>query len=462
MGWKAAIQMVGLVRGEPKQGQKHRANGKDILIEMGKERISKSSTLDETRSHLNAYNGISDSGFECWDYLEDRANNYKLTGKTKDGKDFKYSLRKDAVIGCALIFNPPEEICCNWDAKTYQKFYGDSWSFLKQTEPRLFRDENIVLDAEHVDEGLDSDGKSKHLHRAIEARDKNDRYCGNLVDAKLLADINKTYPAYMRSCGWDMDDLDVTDWDRYKTDLEYRTERKQKAKNAGLSVNAYGKKMSAKEAKKQSLERVKFVESVEALKQQMENANSKMKLATAMYDGLDFERKELEKEKQEFEKEKALQDEKVREKVEHEVERERVKMQSELEHERMQMQQEVNEQKEALEREREALKQQKEALKQERMQTQQLFSKRIREVNAYKNELKRTMDEVNAFVQQDRSDAVNYGLETWCKHLKYQNGTSVYDKYLADKESRQQRAKDTSDLVNEILSNGNYDIDYQK
>ena len=170
-----------------------------------------------------------------------------------------------------------------------------------------------------------------------------------------------------------------------------------------------------------------------------------------MYDGLDFERKELEKEKQEFEKEKALQDEKVREKVEHE----RVKMQSELERERVQMQQEFNEQKEALERERESLRQ-------ERMQTQQLFSKRMREVNAYKNELKRTMDEVNAFVKQDRSDAVNYGLETWCKHLKYQNGTSVYDKYLADKESRQQRAKDMSALVNEILSNGYNDTDYQK
>lgn len=450
MGWKAAIQMVGLVRGEPKSGQKHRANGKDILIEMGKERISKSGTLDRNRSNLNIYKGISDSGFECWDYLEDRANNYKLTGKTKAGKDFKYSLRKDAVIGCALIFNPPEEICCNWDAETYQRFYGDSWTFLKQTEPRLFRDENIVLDAEHSDEGLNEDGDSKHLHRAIEARDKDGRYCGNLVDAKLLADINKTYPAFMREHGWDMDDLDVTDWDRYKTDLEYRTERKQKAKNAGLSVNAYGKKMSAKEAKKQSLERVRFVESVEALKQQMEIANSKMKLATAMYDGLDFERKELEKEKQEFEKEKALQDEKVREKVEHE----RVKMQSELERERMQMQQEVNEQKEAL-------KQQKEALKQERMQTQQLFGKRVREVNAYKSELKRIIDEVNAFAENDKLNVTAYGLETWCKAKCFQNG-SIYDWYIADREKRKKSVHEMDDMVNRILSNGNYDTDYQK
>lgn len=442
MGWKAAIQMVGLVRGEPKQGQKHRANGKDILIEMGKERISKSSTLDETRSHLNAYNGISDSGFECWDYLEDRANNYKLTGKTKDGKDFKYSLRKDAVIGCALIFNPPEKICCNWDAKTYQKFYGDSWNFLKQTEPRLFRDENIVLDAEHVDEGLDSDGKSKHLHRAIEARDENDRYCGNLVDAKLLADINKTYPAYMRSCGWDMDDLDVTDWDRYKTDLEYRTERKQKAKNAGLSVNAYGKKMSAKEAKKQALERVRFAEDAEALntmKREHDVERSKFNIERLVFHD---ERKEMQQKLDE--------------------QKETLRQQQEtLEQKRIQMQQELDEQKEALEREREALKQQKESLKQERMQTQQLFSKRVREVNAYKNELRSTMDEVNAFIQQDKADPVSYGLETWCKHMKYANNVSLYDKYLIDKENRRQRARDTSALIERVLSNSP-DTDYQK
>lgn len=450
MGWKAAIQMVGLVRGNPKPRQKHRANGKAVLCEMGKERISKSDVLDRNRSCMNIYKGVSDSGFECWDYLKGRARNYKLTGKTKNGKDFKYSLRKDAVIGCALIFNPPESVCCDWDAKTYQKFYSDSWDYLKQAEPRLFRDENIVLDAEHSDEGMNEDGKSKHLHRAIEARDEDGRYCGNLINARLLAIINKKYPAYMREHGWNMDDLDVTNWDRYKTDSEYRAERKQKAKENGLSVNRYGKKMSAREAKKQALERVKFVEDVEALKQQMQDvklqmevANSKTKLANATIDGLDFEIKELEKEKQKFAEEKALQDKIVQEKVEHEVERERAKMQSELE------------------RERESLKQQKEALKQERMQTQQLFSKRVREVNAYKNELRSAMDEVNAFIQQDKADPVSYGLETWCKHLKYQNGTSLYDKYLADKESRQQRAKDMSALVDRVLSN-NIDTDYQK
>ena len=442
MGWKAAIQMIGLVRGNPKPRQKHRANGKAVLCEMGKERISKSDVLDRNRSYMNIYKGVSDSGFDCWRYLKNRANNYKLAGKTKNGKDFEYSLRKDAVIGCALIFNPPEAVCCDWDVETYQKFYSDSWDFLKQEEPRLFRDENIVLDAEHSDEGMNEDGKSKHLHRAIEARDKDGRYCGNLINARLLAIINKKYPAYMREHGWNMDDLDVTNWDRYKTDSEYRAERKQKAKENGLSVNRYGKKMSAREAKKQALERVRFVEDAEAL--------------NTMKREHDVERSKFNIERLTFHDERKEMQQKLDE------QKETLRQQQEtLEQKRIQMQQELDEQKEALGREREALKQQKEALKQERMQTQQLFSKRVREVNAYKNELRSTMDEVNAFIQHDKADPVSYGLETWCKHLKYQNGTSLYDKYLADKESRQQRAKDTSALVDRVLSN-RPDTDYQK
>ena len=35
MGWKCAPQVMGLVRGEPKQGQKHRANIRKIAMEVG-------------------------------------------------------------------------------------------------------------------------------------------------------------------------------------------------------------------------------------------------------------------------------------------------------------------------------------------------------------------------------------------------------------------------------------------
>ena len=36
MGWKCTPQVTGLVRGEAKQGQKHRSNVKAIVAEAGK------------------------------------------------------------------------------------------------------------------------------------------------------------------------------------------------------------------------------------------------------------------------------------------------------------------------------------------------------------------------------------------------------------------------------------------
>ena len=57
MGWKCAPQVMGLVRGEPQAGQKHRANGRRIAMEAGYERASLSDTLDRTRSNLNEYEG---------------------------------------------------------------------------------------------------------------------------------------------------------------------------------------------------------------------------------------------------------------------------------------------------------------------------------------------------------------------------------------------------------------------
>ena len=76
MGFKCAPQLLGLVRGEPKAGQKHRANGKAILSEAGKERYSASATLNRSLTHLNKYTGY-DSGFAAWDAMQRRAYEYR-------------------------------------------------------------------------------------------------------------------------------------------------------------------------------------------------------------------------------------------------------------------------------------------------------------------------------------------------------------------------------------------------
>lgn len=104
------------------------------------------------------------------------------------------------------------------------------------------------MSAEHFDEGIgDND---RHLHKFGIPKDENNKYCGNLLDAKLLSNINKNYPVMMRQRGWEMDDLDTTDWERYKEDEDYRLERKQKFRDNGKSVNKHITDKLNKELKK--------------------------------------------------------------------------------------------------------------------------------------------------------------------------------------------------------------------
>lgn len=273
MGWKCAPQVMGLVRGEPKQGQKHRANIRKIAMEAGYERASKSDTLDKSRSSKNHYDGCS-SGAEFAAVMEQEASKYrvKVNGKTKDKKPVvrEKGLPHNAVIGWAVIYNPPAEVCAAWTNEDYQKFYADCRECMAKIEPRLFRSENIRMSAEHFDEGIPPDENSgvvdRHLHDLGVSKDADGRYCGNLIDAKLLIKINERFPALMRECGWDMDDLDRTDFERAKTDKEYASERNAKRRQSGLSVN----KHLGKKAREMAEDAAELVEQAESLKAQME------------------------------------------------------------------------------------------------------------------------------------------------------------------------------------------------
>ena len=242
MGYKCTPQIKGLVRGEPKKGAKHRANGKAILEELGSERYSRSETLDRSRSVNNVYTGFR-SGGRCWDVMQKAANDYRITGTTAKGKEFSRSLRSDAVIGWAVIINPPDEMCKGWTNAQYQKFYADSFAILTEVRPELFRRENITMTAVHRDEGLRGpDGKyGEHMHIVGNSIDEKGRYCGTMIDPKLMIDINKVYPAKMREKGWPLDDLDITDFHRMGEDPEYKERRKREiaGRKAGRSVNRY-------------------------------------------------------------------------------------------------------------------------------------------------------------------------------------------------------------------------------
>ena len=233
MGYKCTPQIMGLTRGEPKGKGKHRADGGKILRELGEERHSKSKTLDRSRSADNQYTGFS-SGQACWDKLQADADNYRVPVHRKDGTVVYRRLPGDAVIGCAVIFNPPAEMTVGWTADQYRRFYRDSAAVLHEIEPRVFGRWRMF--AEHLDEGKDG---SRHMHLVGVPKDDDGRYCGNLIDALLLGRINQDYPRLMRARGWDLEDLDTTDWPRYKADPDYRAWRDGKAARNGRSVNDY-------------------------------------------------------------------------------------------------------------------------------------------------------------------------------------------------------------------------------
>lgn len=251
MGWKCAPQVMGLVRGEPKAGQKHRANGRKIAMEAGYERASLSDTLDRTRSNQNEYEGYR-SGKEFWDVMEQEASEYRVQvkGKTKTGEEIirEKGLQHNAVIGWAVIYNPPAEVCRDWTQAQYKKFHEDCQECMGLISP-IFRKENIRMTAFHKDEGVPADDGEEpdgHFHDLGISLDENGHYCGTTIDAKLLVTINKKFPALMRERGWDMDDLDVTDFDRAKVDSDYKAERDFKRGQSGKSVNQHIRKTAEK------------------------------------------------------------------------------------------------------------------------------------------------------------------------------------------------------------------------
>lgn len=287
MGWKCTPQLTGLVRGEPKAGQKHRSNAERIIAEAGKERVSKSDTLDKDRSYLNRYTGF-ESGYDCLNYITKEADEYRQEVTGKGGTKHYRKLREDAIIGYAIIYNPPEEICSSWTDEEYTKFYEDSRDVMEQICPDIFRRDTIVMSAEHHDEGTITDPSkiSRHIHDIGIPKSRDGRYCGTKIDAKLYADVNKYYPRLMREKGWDIEDLDCTDWNRYNRDKDYREERKAK-QQSGKSVNDY----IAKKMREQIKENEELSETLKnAISEALELAEDK--------DKLEQEKEQIEREKE--------------------------------------------------------------------------------------------------------------------------------------------------------------------
>ena len=111
MGFLCAPQVMGLVRGDPKN-PRHRADGGKVLREMGEERFSRTKHLDRTLSEENVYEGYT-SGQACWDDMCAVADEGTLY-TTKAGEERRRKLRSDAVIGWAVIIHPADAVTAGW------------------------------------------------------------------------------------------------------------------------------------------------------------------------------------------------------------------------------------------------------------------------------------------------------------------------------------------------------------
>jgi hypothetical protein len=106
-----------------------------------------------------------------------------------------------------------------------------------------------------------------------------------LVDAAFLVRVNQRYPEMMRDRGWDLDDLDVTDWKRYKKNEDYRRERQEKRKAQGLDpsrVKAIERREQAVSEREQML--ASHVETVQTMMAEAHEARKEHMRAAADYE----------------------------------------------------------------------------------------------------------------------------------------------------------------------------------
>lgn len=288
MGFKCVPQVKGLVcadgmRRDGKGQSKHRANAAVIINEAFliadpndghpiPYRKSASETYERTLTKDNKYTGYSTAD-DVMAAIEREAAAQTVDVQVKDKKTGETvirqrPLRSDAVIGVAVIFNPPGAVACHWTPDQNAKFLQDSLDVMEQIqcsvrvdktgkqkndpkrsqqECHLFRRENIIATAEHRDEGEpeESEGvRTPNWHVVYKPEGEDGKYKGNLIDVYFLSHLCKEYPRMMRDRGWDIDDCDLTDFSRFsdKSDPEseeYRLKRKAKIREGGKSVNKH-------------------------------------------------------------------------------------------------------------------------------------------------------------------------------------------------------------------------------
>ena len=233
MGYKIGVPSLKLNNAGNRS--KHCGSFGGVAYEALRERQGLDHDIDPAMSQHNVYTGYQ-SATELMEYSQRHLKELKdASGR---------GIRKDAVVMCATIFNPPAVYMNSLSMEEQRRLLGDCLEFIK---PVVGAD-NIKSTAEHFDE------KGAHLHVFWEPMTSDGRLCAKeLHNIKFFGYVNEHLPAFLRERGWEIDDADCYDRaQRERKDIEAEEERYQKRQQQGRSSAAY--KLEA-EQQRQELQR---------------------------------------------------------------------------------------------------------------------------------------------------------------------------------------------------------------
>lgn len=225
MGISVGLPVLKLANSPSSKSSKRRTGTlRSIACEALEERWGRDPDIDKSKTYLNEYEGIK-SGLALTECLTKMAADYSEQRKAAGGR----SLRSDAAIGFVLLVKPDK----------------DSLSTMSEDEKeRFFRDSDKVLYAllgkAPLAGVLQKDEIAYHQHKFYDGFTNDGRLCvDELVNPKMFKLINSNYAVKMRELGWDVQDCEMYDEDRAKTDPDYYQERIIKHKSSGRGSRKY-------------------------------------------------------------------------------------------------------------------------------------------------------------------------------------------------------------------------------
>ena len=247
MGFTVGAPIISLKKNY-KGSSKKKGDLRKVIREMI-ERYGLDEDIDHSRSHLNRISGKFKSTDEAVDYYMDLLTNHEVIVKGKDGKEHKRKPRKDVSIAGNMILKPKAEDIEHLSFEEQQRLADD----LVFVGTGILKEHGLEVDSVVIH----NDEQGAHPHFLFHDKDFQ---LSKKVGLKLYGDLNREVPKYLRSRGWECDDLRNYDVEATKKMTkeekeEYTREFRKGKKYNGLSSQEY-KRQQNKE-KEQELQRLK-------------------------------------------------------------------------------------------------------------------------------------------------------------------------------------------------------------